>query len=76
MFAKKRYIDTRLKFAKNSFKKVVCDLNEKNLDGFNHCWHDLRKERRIISRRDGYQGNGSVMVWATLKKNLKMKWLL
>ncbi|KAK2579992.1 hypothetical protein KPH14_012298 [Odynerus spinipes] len=38
-------------------------------DGFNYYWHDLRKERRVMSRRA--QGSGSVMIWAAFKKNCK-----
>ncbi|GJQ75053.1 hypothetical protein Trydic_g18532 [Trypoxylus dichotomus] len=30
-------------------------------DGFQHYWHYLRKESKVISRRP--QGGGGVMVW-------------
>ncbi|KAK2579788.1 hypothetical protein KPH14_012181 [Odynerus spinipes] len=76
---KKRHIDARLKFAekfikkRNMWKHVIWSDEKKfnldGLDGFNYYWHDLRKERRVMSRTA--QGGGSVMIWAAFKKNCK-----
>ncbi|GJQ71761.1 hypothetical protein Trydic_g11454 [Trypoxylus dichotomus] len=62
--------DGRLNFARQhiqwseDWKKVVF-MDEKRFsldrtDGFQHYWHDLRKEHKVISRRP--QGGGGAMV--------------
>lgn len=69
----------RLKFAekyvtKGDFWQHVIFSDEKkfNLDGPDGCkyyWHDLRFDRKIMSRR--IKGGGSVMVWAGICASLK-----
>ncbi|KAK2577741.1 hypothetical protein KPH14_000741 [Odynerus spinipes] len=66
---KKRHIDARLKFCEKFIQKRNMWKHVIWLDGFNYYWHDLRKERRVMSRRA--QGGGSVMIWAAFKKNCK-----
>lgn len=38
-------------------------------DGFRNYWHDLRRERRIFSKRQN--GGGSLMVWGGLSSKGK-----
>ncbi|GJQ82144.1 hypothetical protein Trydic_g5986 [Trypoxylus dichotomus] len=66
--------DGRLNFAtqhiqwSEDWKKVVfTDEKRVNLDGpdgFQHYWHNLRKEPKVISRRP--QDSGGVMVWGVI----------
>jgi len=69
----KRHQEARLEFAKthvtwdsNKWRQVrFSDEKKFNLDGpdgFSYYYHDLRKDERILSRRQ--MGGGSVMVWA------------
>lgn len=68
----KIHFQKRLKFAKNAIKyrldwtKIIWSDEKKfNLDGpdgFRYYWHDLRKDKKIFSKRT--HGGGSVMVWA------------
>ncbi|GJQ65549.1 hypothetical protein Trydic_g7649 [Trypoxylus dichotomus] len=64
----------RLNFAKQyiqwseDWRKVVF-MDEKRFsldgpDGFQHYWHDLRREPKVISRRP--QGGGGAMVWGAI----------
>lgn len=39
-------------------------------DGFSYYWHDLRKEKRVFSRRNF--GGGSVMVWSGFSSQGKL----
>jgi len=51
---------------------IFSDEKKFNLDGpdgFTYYFHDLRKEEKILSRRQ--QGVGSVMVWASFGWNRK-----
>lgn len=76
---KKHHIEARLQFAKKYLQKgriwkhvIFSDEKKFNLDGpdgLSHYWHDLRKERKILTRRA--QGGGSVMIWAAFKQNYK-----
>ncbi|MGR0317618.1 hypothetical protein, partial [Klebsiella pneumoniae] len=58
------------------WKKVIFSDEKKfNLDGpdgYSYYFHDLRKEEKILSRRQ--MGGGKVMVWASIgykkKENL------
>jgi predicted transcriptional regulator len=57
----KRCIETRI----NWDDVVWSDEKKFNLDGpdgYQYYWHDLRKEERVLSRRN--YGGGNVMVWA------------
>ena len=38
-------------------------------DGFRYYWHDLRKNERILSKRQ--MGGGSVMIWACFSSDFK-----
>lgn len=38
-------------------------------DGFQYYFHDLRKETKILSKRQ--QGGGSIMIWAAIGYNKK-----
>lgn len=69
-----RHQAARLKFAQEhmswvkKWKRVIYSDEKKfNLDGpdgFSYYFHDLRKEERVLSRRQ--QGGGSVMIWACI----------
>lgn len=70
----------RLKFAKDhvqwkkKWRKVIfTDEKKFNLDGpdgFNYYFHDLRKEKCVLSRRQA--GGGSVMIWSGVGYSGKM----
>lgn len=69
-----RHKTARLEFAKahmswtKEWRKVIFSDEKKfNLDGpdgYHFYWHDLRKEEKILSRRQ--MGGGSLMVWAAI----------
>ena len=49
---------------------IFSDEKKFNLDGpdgFSYYWHDLRREREILSKRQF--GGGSVMIWAGMGYN-------
>lgn len=76
---KQRHKEARLEFAETHVQHsemwshvIFSDEKKFNLDGpdgFKYYWHDLRKERKIMSRRP--LGGGGVMVWAAFIGNLK-----
>ena len=76
---KPHHIEDRMNFARSAingdfiWKNIVWSDEKKfNLDGpdgFRYYWHDLRKEERILSKRQ--QGGGSLMVWASFGYNGK-----
>lgn len=76
---KTRHKMNRLTFAENYVTKgdfwqhvIFSDEKKFNLDGPDGCkyyWHDLRFDKKIMSRR--VKGGGSVMVWAGICANLK-----
>lgn len=65
---------SRLRFGRSTMswtkeweKLIFSDEKKFNLDGpdgLGYYWHDLRKEERILSKRQ--MGGGSVMVWAAI----------
>lgn len=67
----------RLEFCRNNMntewhKVWFSDEKRFNLDGcdgFLYYWHDLRREERIFSKRQG--GGGGLMVWAAITKEKK-----
>ena len=69
----------RLEFARkhHSWNKewsrvIFSDEKKFNLDGpdgFRYYWHDLRKEKLVLSKRA--QGGGSVMVWGAFSSQFK-----
>ncbi|CAH2083903.1 unnamed protein product [Euphydryas editha] len=77
---KVQHVTERLKFAEKYIKKgknfwqhvIFSDEKKFNFDGpdgFKYYWHDLRFDRKIMSRRA--HGGASVMVWAGITGHLK-----
>jgi len=77
--------NVRLDFARNHMswtaewkKTIFSDEKKFNLDGpdgFDYYWHDIRKEEKILGRRQ--MGGGSVMVWAAIgyKQNSNLEFI-
>lgn len=57
----------------NTWPRVIFSDEKKfNLDGpdgFKYYWHDLRKDRRIFSKRN--YGGGSLMIWLGVSRDFK-----
>ncbi|KAK9506085.1 hypothetical protein O3M35_008083 [Rhynocoris fuscipes] len=76
---KKHHLQRRLQFAENHIQDskkwssvIFSDEKKFNLDGpdgFNYYWHDLRKEKKMMSRRSHW--GGGVMVWAAFNEKGK-----
>lgn len=76
---KPQHIVNRLRFAEKYISKgdlwqhvIFSDEKKFNFDGPDGCkyyWHDIRFDRKIMSRR--VSGGGSVMVWAGITGRLK-----
>jgi len=53
-------------------RTIFSDEKKFNLDGpdgWAYYWHDLRKEKRVFSKRG--HGGGSLMIWIGVSKNFK-----
>lgn len=69
----------RLQWARNHmqwstewYRTIFSDEKKFNLDGpdgFSYYWHDLRKAKRIFSKRN--YGGGSLMIWVAISKDFK-----